>query len=106
MKNNLFLKTGGIFILAILCMARSLHAQDTAVQLSLKDAIDLSIKNSKQLKVNHAKIDEAVGAVQEAKDKRLPDVKFSGSYLRVNNPNITLKSNSNNSGGSGSGRLP
>jgi len=103
MKNNLLVKTGGIFLLAVLCMGRSLQAQDTTVQLSLKDAIDLGIKNSKQLKNSRARIDEAVGAVQEAKDKRLPDVKLSGSYLRVNNPNISMKSNSNgNSGGSGS----
>lgn len=103
MKNNLLIKTGGIFILAVLCMGRSLEAQDTTVQLSLKDAIDLSIKNSKQLKGSRAKIDEAAGAVQEARDKRLPDVKISGSYLRINNPNITMDSKSNSSGGSGSG---
>lgn len=84
-------------------MGWSLQAQDTTVQLSLKDAIDLSIKNSKQLKVSRAKIDEAAGAVQEARDKRLPDVKISGSYLRINNPNIVMNSKSGNSGGSGSG---
>jgi outer membrane protein TolC len=97
----MLIKTGGIFILAMLWMARPLLAQDTTIQLSLKDAIDLSIKNSKQLKTSRARIDEAVAAVQEAKDKRLPDVKISGSYLRVNNPNIDLK-NKSNSNGSGS----
>src|SRR5882757_651395 len=102
MKHNMLIKTGGVFILAMLWMARPLLAQDTTIQLSLKDAIDLSIKNSKQLKTSHARIDEAVAAVQEAKDKRLPDFKISGSYLRVNNPNIDLKNKSNSSSGSGS----
>jgi len=103
MKNNVLIKTGGIFILAVLCMGRSLQAQDTTIQLTLKDAIDLSIKNSKQLKGSRARIDEAVGALQEAKDKRLPDVKISGSYLRINNPNIVQDNKSNSSGGSGNG---
>ncbi len=82
-------------------MATPLLAQDTTIQLTLKDAIDLGIKNSKQLKSSRARIDEATGAIQEAKDKRLPDVKFSGSYLRVDNPNITMDSKSSSSSGSG-----
>ncbi len=95
---------GGIFIMALLWAAVPLLAQDTTVQLTMKDAIDLGIKNSKQLKSSRARIDEAIAAVRQAKDQQLPDFKLSGTYLRVDNPNISMKSSSNNnSGGSGSG---
>lgn len=59
--------------------------------LTLKEAISLSIKNSKQLKYSKAKIDETVASVREAMDQRLPDVKVTGSYLHLNNPNVNLK---------------
>lgn len=59
--------------------------------LTVKEAIELSLKNSKQLKGNQADIEEAVGAVTEAMDRRLPDVNVTGSYLHLNNPNIALK---------------
>ncbi|HTE09364.1 MAG TPA: TolC family protein [Chitinophagaceae bacterium] len=84
-----------LFVSLILLNSVHVLAQDTASRdLTLKDAIDLSVKNSKQLKNNLARIDEATAAVREAKDQRLPDFKVSGSYLRLNNPNITLKTKS------------
>jgi outer membrane protein len=73
--------------------------------ISLNDAIDLSIKNSHQLKGDLAKIEEAVAAVKEATEKKLPGASASGSYLRFNSPNIDIKSK-NNSGGSGTGGSP
>ena len=76
-------------------------AQDKPI--TLNEAIDLSIKNSKQLKINAAKIEQASASVREALDRRLPDASFSGSYLRLNNPNIDLKTKSSSSGGSGGG---
>jgi len=88
------------FIAILLLHSYQLLAQDSTIQLTLKDAIDLSIKNSKQLKGSEARIVEAVAATQEAKDKRLPDFKISGSYLRLNNPNVNLQSKSG--GGSSS----
>ena len=83
-------------------------AQDTsaAKSLSLQEAIDLSIKNSNQLKASQARIEQATGALQEAKDNKLPNASVSGSYLRVNSPNINLKTKafegSDSSGNSGS----
>jgi len=59
--------------------------------VTLQEAIELSIKNSKQLKVSKAKIDEAVAATREAKDRQLPDAAISASYLRVNHPNLKIK---------------
>lgn len=73
-------------------------AQDTR-QLSLTEAVDLSLKNSKQLKLSQAKIAEATASLREARERRLPDVSVSGSYLRLNQPNIDLKLG----GGSSSG---
>lgn len=68
--------------------------------LTLNEAIDLGISNSKQLKLGQAKIDEATAAVKESLEKKLPDAKVSGSYLRLNSANFESKSNS---GGSASG---
>jgi outer membrane protein TolC len=71
--------------------------------LSLNEAIELSIQNSKQLKINQAKIEEASAAAKEAMERKLPDAKISGSYLRLNSANVDMKTKSNNnSGGSGS----
>ena len=86
-----------IFMVVLLLNSHQLLAQDSTVTLTLKDAIDLSIKNSKQLKNNLGRIDEATAAVWEAKDARLPDFKISGSYLRLNNPNVSLKTKSGSS---------
>ena len=67
--------------------------------LSLNEAIDLGLQNSKLLKINQAKIEEATAAAKEAVEKRLPDAKASGSYLRVNAVNVDLKTKSNSGGG-------
>jgi outer membrane protein len=98
MKYKLLMRRIYLFTGIILLNMHSLLAQDsTAMNLTLKDAIDLSIKNSKQLKGNLARIEEATAAVREAKDQRLPDFKISGSYLRLNNPNVNLKTKSSGS---------
>ncbi|RYZ30025.1 MAG: TolC family protein [Chitinophagaceae bacterium] len=70
--------------------------------LTLTEAIELGIKNSKQLKGSTARIEEAVAAVREAEERRLPEAGVTGSYLRLNNPNIDLKAKTN-SGGTGGG---
>ena len=69
--------------------------------ITLNEAIKLSLKNSKQLKYNQAKVEEATAALKEAVEKRLPDAKVSGSYLWLNNANIEVKSKNNNSGNQG-----
>ncbi|HKG67953.1 MAG TPA: TolC family protein [Segetibacter sp.] len=70
-------------------------------QLTIKEAIDLSIKNSKQLKNSNARIEEATAALREAVQNKLPKLGISGSYLRLNNPHIDLKTKVNDSGGTG-----
>jgi len=84
-------------LLFIVCHAM---AQDTTKTLTLQEAIDLSIKNSKQLKLSKARIDEAVAATKEATERRLPDVSASASYLQLSRPNVNMKNGGGNDSGS------
>jgi len=93
MKHKLILMT--ISLLSL----QPLLAQQTRT-LTLKEAIDLTLANSKQLKLNEAKILEATTNIKEAQEKQLPDAGVSGSYLWLPvRPTINLKSDS--AGGSG-----
>jgi len=87
-----------LFTLSLVSL-QSIVAQQTRT-LTLKEAIDLSIANSKQLKLNAAKILEANIGIKEAEEKRLPDAGVSGSYLYLPvRPTINLKSDSAGGGG-------
>ncbi len=88
MKHRQYLQTG-ILSLAIL-YGFSAHAQNEKV-LTLDQAIEMSVKNSGQLKLDNAKVDEAVGAAKEAWNNHLPDAKVTGAYMRLNNPTVDLK---------------
>ncbi len=78
-----------LFILLVLGFTTTL-AQDTRV-LTLNEAIQLSLQNSKQLKLEQAKIKEATAGLQQARDNKLPDVSATGSYLRLDDPKVDLK---------------
>ncbi len=100
-----------IFFAAILGLATFIcplisHAQDTK-SITLEDAIQLGIKNSNQLKASAARNEQALAALREAKDNRLPNATVSGSYLRLTTPDVSLKTkafggNSDSSGTGGS----
>ena len=91
--------TTALLIALGLSIPATLHAQ--AKNLTLQEAIDLGLKNSKQLKSNEAKILEATAMVKEADERRLPEAGISGSYLFLPvKPNIDLKS------GTGNGSMP
>src|SRR3954447_14564627 len=77
------------------------QAQDTK-RLGLKEAIDLSIQNSKQLKISGAKIEEATASLKEAVQRRLPDAKVAAAYLRLNSAKVDMKAPPNPNGGGGS----
>jgi len=77
------------------------HAQDKR-PVTLNEAIDLSIKNSKQLKVDRARIEQVSAQVKQAIQKRLPDASVTGAYIYLNNPIVDLKTKNNNSGNGGS----
>lgn len=99
MKHRLLL-AAIILMTALVTVQSRLLAQNTRV-LTIKEAIDLSIKNSKQLKNSNAKIEEATAALREAVQNRLPTVGVSGAYLRLNSPNVNLKTKAATSGANG-----
>jgi outer membrane protein TolC len=74
------------------------YGQDSARKISLEEAIDLSIKNNKPLRAAQARIEQAAAGTTISKQNQLPDLKVSGSYLRLTQPNITM-AKSGNSGG-------
>src|SRR6476620_7562319 len=75
-------------------------------QITLSEAIDLGIKNSKQLKNSQAKIEEATAALKEALNNQLPDAKLSASYLWLSSANVDMKIKSSGGGGGGGGNVP
>ncbi len=95
-----FLLTLVILITAVFLVG-DLRAQGRPI--SLQEAIDLSLKNSKQLKGSQAKIEEATASLREAVQRRLPEASVSGSYLRINNPHIDLKVKLGSSSGADTG---
>jgi len=92
----------GLSTLALGMMVFAAEAQDTRV-ITLNEAIDMSLNNSKQLKLSAAKIQEATAALREARERRLPDLSASGAFYRLNNPQLDIKfsQSKDNSGGTG-----
>lgn len=115
MKKNLILAKVLAGIAVSLVTSMSLWAQEPAAlssprPLPLPEALDLALKNSKQLRISKAKIAEASAQLRQARQGQLPDLKVSGSYLRLIQPNIDIApgltkamSGGSGSGGSGSG---
>lgn len=61
-------------------------------QISLDEAVQLGIQNSKSLKIDAAKIEEATADLLAAKNRQLPDLSISASYLYLPlKPTIDLK---------------
>lgn len=96
MKRNIYTS---LALIAMMAVSPNVFAQTK--NLSLEEAIKLSLANSGQLKVSQARIDEATASLREMRNNRLPDFKASGSYLRLNQPNIGLKVDMGNSNGNG-----
>src|SRR6478672_3124336 len=87
-----------LLIFSLFTLSASAQEKKT---LTLNEAIELGLKNSKQLKGSQAKIDEATAALKEAVEKKLPDASASASYLRLNSANIDLKTSNNNNNNNG-----
>ena len=88
-----------IFLLGVAVFVMGAASAQEKRALNLTEAIDLSLKNSKQLKISGAKIAEAQASLKEAEQRRLPDASASGAYLRLNSANININKQSNSSGG-------
>jgi outer membrane protein len=87
---NLSLKKSIVQIALILIISQSYIsiAQENKF-LSLQDAINLCIRNNKQLKLTLLKIENANFSVKAAINTRLPDASISGSYLLITKPHLS-----------------
>ncbi|MPR35729.1 TolC family protein [Salmonirosea aquatica] len=83
-------KRNGIAVLLVLLSVVQLHAQ-APVSLTVGEAVQMSLKNSKSLKLSQSNVDLAVLNTRQIKDSQLPSFSVSGSYLRLNSPNVSLK---------------
>jgi outer membrane protein len=105
--NSTYRRLWSLAVCALLAIPYTSQAQDKK-SLSLKEAVTLSIQNSKELKLSKTRIEAALASVKTANNAQLPDVSISGSYLRINEPNVDLKLKlgSSDSAGSGGGSSP
>ncbi len=80
-----------VLALALFVGIANANAQEKKT-LTLDEAVQLGIQNSKNLKIDAAKIEEATADLLEAKNRQLPELKVSGSYMYLPiKPNIDLK---------------
>ncbi len=80
-----------VLALALFVGIANTNAQEKKT-LTLDEAVQLGIQNSKNLKIDAAKIEEATADLLEAKNRQLPDLKVSGSYMYLpNKPNVNIK---------------
>jgi len=80
-----------VLALALFVGFANINAQEKKT-LTLDEAVQLGIQNSKNLKIDAAKIEEATADLLEAKNRQLPDLKVSGSYMYLpNKPNVNIK---------------
>ncbi len=68
--------------------------------ISLEEAVKLGIENSKNLKIDQAQIEESTANLLAAKNKQLPELTVSGSYLYLPlEPNMNIKLSGVSGGG-------
>lgn len=82
--------TETILCAALFSGSAMLSAQETR-KLTLDEAVQMGIQNSKNLKIDEAKAKEATANYLEAKNNQLPSLKVSGSALALANANVDLK---------------
>lgn len=97
-------KIRNIFGILLFTISISQISGQETKAISLEEAIDLGIKNSKNLKIDEAKIEENSAQLIEAKNRKLPDFKLGASYLHLFSPNVDLKVNPGSSA-SGTGNI-
>lgn len=80
--------------------AAGLMSAQEKKMLTLDEAVRMGIENSKSLKIDEAKVEEATASYLEAKNRQLPDFKVSASALALANANVDLKIMPKTAGGS------
>ncbi|WP_243346942.1 TolC family protein [Parabacteroides sp. FAFU027] len=78
----------GVFGIVVVCSVVTAQAQQ---KFTLEDCRRMAIDNNKELKISQEKITEEHSKKKAAFTKYLPDVSFTGTYLR-NSKNISLLS--------------
>ena len=91
-------KKNSVLLLSALFLGGALSAQQTK-NLTLEEAVNLGISNSKNLKIDAAKIETATANYIEAKNRRLPDLKISANALALTNAHVELKAMPSSGGG-------
>jgi outer membrane protein len=85
-------KKGATVAVGMILMLGAAHLQAQAPRtLKLEEAVEMSIKNSKQLRLSQSNIDIAGLNIRAIKESQLPSLSVSASYLRLNTPNVNLK---------------
>ncbi len=79
-----------VVALTFLAAGITLSAQEKK-SLTLDEAVRLGILNSKNLKIDEAKIEQSTANYLEAKNKKLPSLSASASALALANANVDLK---------------
>ena len=102
LKKVSLITIGFIFLVIGTTAPFSVQCQDVR-PLSLKETIEMSLKNSPALKASSARSEQASSRVRQALDNQLPDINVSGSYLQIANPTISTRANLFG-GGDSSGR--
>lgn len=77
-----------IFTAAAVAIFSTVSAQQ---KLTLNEAVSLGLKNSPNLKIDAAKVEEALGNYQLAKNAALPSLKASASALALANASVAVK---------------
>lgn len=77
------MKSKKIILLILLLSVKLLSAQNNNRLLGIDEAIERSLQQSKLLKIDSAKIDEARAKYMQAYNQQLPSAYMSGSYVRV-----------------------
>ena len=78
-----------IVTLFFVAWGMSANAQEKRT-ITLDEAVMLGIQNSKNLRIDEAKIQEATANYLEARNNRLPSLKVSGSALALANADVNL----------------
>jgi len=79
------------FLIVLIFLGYNASAQQ---QITLQNAISIGMKNNNYLKLQAVKVSSAKASWQETKEIRLPNLNASGSYLKLTQPAISLKSSS------------
>ena len=89
MKHKTYSKLSVIAATLLLTAPAATVSAQNNQNLTLNEAVQASLQNSKQLKLSKAKVDEAVANYKETWDNKLPDFKVSGSFMMLTSPTIS-----------------